>query len=64
MGTRTPEAFFPVLAIATPVMGFLFTQRRLMLELGVIVIAIALPWLLTLLFRRHFVVAHEGRAKP
>jgi hypothetical protein len=63
-GSRTGAAYFPVLAIAVAGLTFLFTGKRHMLPLGGLCAAIALPWLLTLLFPRHFVVAYLTKATP
>ena len=60
LGLRSPDLFFPLLSAATVGMGALFTQKKLLPQLAAIAAAIALPWLLTMLFPRHFVVAHRA----
>jgi len=62
LGGNSPTVFFPVLALAVPAIGALFTQNKFLYELIIVAIAVALPWLVTLLFPRHFVCSY--RAKP
>jgi hypothetical protein len=60
-GARLPAVFFPLLALTLAVAGFLFTGKKLLLPLAVLCSAVALPWLLTLLFPRDFVVSYLGK---
>lgn len=59
-GARIPAVFFPLLAVVLAGAGFLFT-KKLLLPLAALCCAVALPWLLTLLFPRHFVVSYLAK---
>lgn len=61
-GANSPAAYFPVLSVAVVGLGLVFTQQKLKMALGVVAIASALPWLLTLLFPRHLVTSYRSRA--
>lgn len=63
VGARVGAIFFPMLAITTVAIGYLLTQRSMLMALGVAAASIMLPWLLTLLFTRPFVVAYRARAE-
>lgn len=63
-GLRTPAIFFPLLSCAVFGTGLLFkhAQRaQQILPLAALAIAVALPWLLTLLFPRFFVSSYAAR---
>ena len=60
-GAREPAVFFPLLAAALAAAGYLFTRMKLMLPLAVLCPIVVMPWLLTLLFPRHFVVSYLAR---
>ena len=60
MGTRSGAAFFPALAVGTVATGYLFTQKSLLLPLVIAATTVILPWMLTLLLSRHFVVPYQG----
>jgi hypothetical protein len=60
-GARLPAVFFPLLALTLAAAGFLFTGKKLLLPLAILCSAVALPWLLTLLFPRDFVVSYLGK---
>jgi hypothetical protein len=57
IGTRIPALYFTVLPAATLAAGFLFTGRKLLPDLGLLGLVIALPWLVSLLFSRELVLA-------
>ena len=63
-GSRTGAAYFPVLAITVAGLTYLFAGRQLLLPLTGLCSAVALPWLLTLLFPRHFVVPYLSHGTP
>lgn len=60
-GTRAFIVFFPILALALPGLGFLFAGKKVLLFHGIGGAAVALPWLLTLMFPRYLVVAYRSR---
>jgi hypothetical protein len=60
-GSRTPAAFFPVLALSLPAIGFLFAGKKLLPSLGAGSAAVLLPWLLALMFSRELVIAFRAR---
>lgn len=62
LGGNAPTAFFPILALSIGATGALFTGKKIVFNLITVGIAVALPWLVTLLFPRHFVCSY--RAKP
>lgn len=57
IGTRIPALYFTVLPAATLGAAFLFTGKKLLLNLGLLGFAIMLPWLVSLLFSRELVLA-------
>ena len=61
LGLRTAVAFLPLLAITLVPLGLLFTHKKALLLLVAAAVAIVLPWLVTLMFRRHFVFAYRTR---
>lgn len=61
MGSRFPSAFFPVLALASAGMGFLFTGKKHALILIVAGTACLVPWLFSLLFSRDLVISFRAR---
>lgn len=61
-GANTPAAFFPVLSLLVTGLGILFMGQGVMLSLAVASVGALTPWMLTLLFPRHFVVAFRSRA--
>ena len=61
-GISVGSAYFPVLAGAVCAVGFTFTGKKNVYALTAVAVAVGLPWLLTLLFPRHFVSSF--RAKP
>jgi hypothetical protein len=60
-GARTPSAFFVVLALAVMATGFLFTGRAQLLNLGVLFVALMLPGLLPVMFKRQMVVSYQAK---
>jgi hypothetical protein len=60
-GGSAPASFFPTLAVTLAASGVLFAQKKLLLPLAVLCSTVTLPWLLTLLFPRHFVVSYLKR---
>ncbi len=63
MGIHAPSVYFPLLAVTTAALGFLFTAKTLLYELISVTVAVTLPWLITLLFPRHFVSSYRARPK-
>lgn len=67
-GARVPAIFFPMLAAGVAAIGLLFGGQDLKFPVVAAVPALLLPWLLTLLFPRHFVSSYrapkKGRANP
>ncbi len=61
LGVRYVAAYFPVLALAVAAIVFLFHGKRLQYQLIAGCVAIALPWLLTLLFPRPMMATHLAR---
>ena len=57
-GTRSGAVYFPMLAAGVVGMGALFLQKKFLLPLIPLACGVALPWLLTLLFPRHFVSSY------
>jgi hypothetical protein len=68
-GARSPAAFFPILALAVPGMGVLFTGKKYLFLLIITTGAALLPWLISLLFSLEMVITyrarrhHDGRGK-
>jgi hypothetical protein len=61
-GLRSVGAFFPLLAISVVCAGQLFSQFKLgLFTLAAIAGATMSPWLFTLLFPRHFVIAYAAK---
>lgn len=60
-GARFPASFFPVLALAVPGMGLLFTGKKHLLILIVTAVTVLLPWLISLLFSLELVVSYRAR---
>lgn len=59
-GTRTPLAYFPLLALSTVAVGFAFDRKsttRLILSFC----AILLPWLYSLMFSRDLVITYRAK---
>jgi hypothetical protein len=63
IGAGFPSAFFPVLSVSVAATGFLFTGKKIPYELVTVAVAVAFPWLITLLFPRHFVCSYRARPK-
>jgi hypothetical protein len=63
LGGNTPTALFPVLALSVGATGALFTGKKIVFDLAAVAIAVALPWLFTLLFPRHFVCSYRAKTK-
>ena len=60
-GSRVPAAFFPLLAVTVPGMGYLFSGKKFILNLAVVTCCALTPWLLSLLFSRDLVIAYRAR---
>jgi hypothetical protein len=61
LGLRQVAVYFPVLALALGAIVFLFHGKRLQYQLIAGAGAVALPWLLTLLFPRPMMATHVAR---
>lgn len=55
--------FFAIFALAVCVVGFFFAGRAQLPALVAVSSAVAFPWLIGLLFRRHFVSTYRGRPR-
>lgn len=60
-GSRNPWIYFPLLAVLVPGLGFLFLGQGALIRLGAGSAAVALPWLLTLMFRQTLVLSYRAR---
>jgi hypothetical protein len=60
-GSRTPAAFFPLLAIGFFAVGFLFGGKALILKISMGALAPVVPWLWALLFQRSMVIPYRSR---
>jgi hypothetical protein len=60
-GARTPAPFFPILSVSIAAFGVFLTGKRNLLTLVITACAVALPWLLCLLFPRPLVVSYLPR---
>jgi hypothetical protein len=60
-GLRSPEAYFPLVGIATVASGFLFSGRSMLLSLAIMFLAAFLPFLVSILFSRHMVISYRAR---
>lgn len=61
LGLRSGATFFPVLAVALGAIGYLLKGKGAVLPIAIGVVMAGLPWLLTLLFSRQFVIAYRSR---
>ena len=60
-GLRSPEAYFPLVGIATVASGFLFAGKGMLLSLAITFLAAFLPFLESILFSRHMVISYRAR---
>jgi hypothetical protein len=60
-GSRTPVAYFPILAVALSGLGYLFEGNKLLTRLAVGACAVMLPWLLSVMFSRDLVLSYRAR---
>ncbi len=60
-GSRTPWVYFPLLAVLVAGLGFLFVGKGALVGLAAGGAAVALPWLLTLMFRQTLVLSYRAR---
>ena len=60
-GSRTPWVYFPLLAILVAGLGFLFLGQGALIRLAAGAAAVALPWLLSLMFRRTLMLSYRAR---
>lgn len=63
VGANSPAAFFPLAAVSITGLGLLLEGRKALLLLVTVALAALLPWLVTLLFRRHFVSTYLAQPK-
>jgi hypothetical protein len=63
LGSRVAAAFFPVLSLGVVGIGLLFTGKKFDYEIAVAAVPAILPFLVTLLFPRHFVSSYRGTPK-
>lgn len=63
LGLRSAAVFFPLFAVGIVAAGYLFTGKSLQFDLLSAGVAVALPWLATLLFPRQFVSTYRARSK-
>ncbi len=63
LGANAPAAFFPLAAISVGGLGLLLEGRQALLLLATVGFALLLPWLASLLARRHFVATHRAQTK-
>lgn len=64
MGARAPAAFFPLLGLAHLGIGFWFKGKGAVLSLAFGAIAVTLPLLWSLLFRRDLVIGYRAKRLP
>jgi hypothetical protein len=60
-GSRTPVAFFPILAIAFLGVGFVFGGKGLILKIAAGACAPFVPWLWSMLFHRSLVIPYRSK---
>lgn len=60
-GTRTPVAYFPILALALAGLGYAFEGRKAVPLLAPGAVAVIVPWLLPLMFHRDLLVTYRAR---
>lgn len=60
-GSRNPWVYFPLLAILVVGLGFLFVGKGALVSLAAGGAAVAVPWLLTLMFRQTLVLSYRAR---
>lgn len=60
-GSRTPWAYFPILALSLLGIGFLFDGQRALIRMVLGAGAVMLPWLLSLMFSRDLVLTYRAR---
>lgn len=60
-GARAPWIYFPLLAVLVAVLGYLFLGQGALIRLGAGGAAVALPWLLSLMFRQTLVLSYRTR---
>jgi hypothetical protein len=60
-GARTPWVYFPLLAILVAGLGYLFVGRGALISLAAGGAAVALPWLLAMMFRQTLVLSYRTR---
>jgi hypothetical protein len=60
-GARMPAGFFAVLGVASVAMGFLFGGRANLINLAIVFVAVVLPALLPIMFKRRMVVSYRAR---
>lgn len=65
-GANAPAAFFPLAAVTVASLGLLLEGKRALFLLTTVAVVLLLPWLVSLLFRRHFVSTYraQSRGKP
>lgn len=61
LGTRAGPAFFPSLALLLPALGFVLIGTSAILKVAGVAVMALLPWLLSMLFSRHMVLAYRSR---
>lgn len=61
LGVRSAPLYFPMLAGSLVAAGFLFSGKRLALDLIMGAAVIPVPWLVSLLFRRPLLVTYRSR---
>lgn len=64
MGTRSTEAFFPILGLAQFGIGFWFKGKGAVLPLSFGTVAAFLPLLWALMFHRPLVIAYRAKRRP
>lgn len=60
-GSRTPAAYFPILAVLLIGGGFLFDGKKSLIKLAIGFCAVLLPWLWSILFSRDLVLTYRAR---
>ena len=61
LGTHTPAAFFPTLAVALLAVGYLFGGQGMLITLAVGSISAILPWMWSLLTSKELVLSYRAR---
>jgi len=64
MGARAPAAFFPLLGLAHLAIGFLFKGKGVVLSLGFGAVAVTVPLVWSVLFRRDLVIGYRAKRLP